>query len=181
MTVVPMAVTASRWGFAPIWEVLTNAPLRTAHAGSHQHLFVHRRAEGGAAGAGAAIDTLVSAQNINASTTVNAIDAFATTENQQSTQRPQQFALPVFTDIPWERQWWFAASGTADRHYNKLGNHRFLRFTPAAIGQFHGDTAIHRMPAANPDPDFMVYRSGTVVEQGQMIRPPNTRRRRRSV
>ena len=150
-------------GFQPIWEVLTTAQSNTPAVTS---IFSFIAALNAARPADAIlINSLVSSQNTNAGQNAgNAIDAFATTENYSPTGGAIQ-PLPVFTSVTAGTPVVVRTSGTADRHYNKLGNRRFLRFTPAASGSF---TVTLRTSNAgpNPDPDFIVYRSGTEVSRG---------------
>jgi hypothetical protein len=150
-------------GLAPIWEALTSTSIPSAHrttpAVTSIFSFVTalKAARPGQAGQ---IDTLVSAQNIVAST----INPFATTETNNPLSPPNN-ALPVFTDISVGTPVVVRTTGTADRHYNNLGNRRYLRFTPAASGTVTL-TLTTTNTAPTRDPDFLVFSSGGLVRQG---------------
>jgi hypothetical protein len=134
-------------GFGPIWQVLTG-PQRTTPSITSIFSFVSALKSAGT-GQNAAIDTLVAAQNI----TSNSINAFATTE----THSPANTLLPIFTDI---------VAGTPRTvfntddfgQYNKLGNHRFLRYVAASSGT--RTITMTSTNSNNADPDFVIYHDG---------------------
>ena len=47
-------------------------------------------------------------------------------------------------------------------HYNKLGNRRFVRFTLPSARTI--TVSLSSSNTANPDPDFLVYRNGELVQ-----------------
>ncbi len=108
----------------------------------------------------AAIDALVTAQNINAA----GIDDFASNE----TYAPYANVLPLFTNVTAGNPVVVRSVDTGGRH-NKLGNHRFLRFTPGASRPYTISVATSN-PAAEQDPDFIVWRRGTGIGGG--LAPP---------
>jgi len=138
-------------GMLPLWNVMTNAQ-RTTPAVASIFSFIDGLKAARPADA-AAINQLVAAQNIDASL----INAFATSE----THTPIPGTLPLFTDIGLGTPV-VVRSFDDGGHYNRLGNHRLLRFTPASSG-----SVTIRLTTSNPDPnadpDFMVYRAGTRV------------------
>jgi hypothetical protein len=148
-------------GFLPLWNVMTGAQ-RTTPAVTSIFSFIDALKTARPADA-VAINQLVSAQNIDASL----INPFATSE----THTPFPGTLPLFTDI---------SPGTPvvvksiddGGHYNRLGNHRLLRFTVAGTGT--GSVTI-RLTTSNPDPnadpDFVVYRAGTRVLEARSPPP----------
>ncbi len=150
-------------GLGPIWEVLTSTAPTTSHRATpavtsiFSFITALKAAQPGQA---AAIDTLVSAQNIVAST----INAFAATETTNPLTPPNN-ALPVFTDIVVGTPVVLRSTGSAERRYNKLGNRRFLRFTPASTGTVTL-TLSTTNTAPTRDPDFLVFSSGALVRQG---------------
>jgi hypothetical protein len=134
-------------GFAPMWDVLVTAQKTTQSVTSiFQFVAALRAAQPASA---ILINSLVSAQGIDAA----GLDAFATTQSSA----PFPGMLPLFAPI--------VANGTpvivrsiddGGRH-NKAGNHSFLRFTATATGNVRL-TVFTSNPAANADPDFVVYR-----------------------
>jgi hypothetical protein len=149
-------------GFGPIWQVLTG-PQRTTPAFTTVFSFVTALKSAGT-GQNAAIDTLVSAQNITSA----GMDAFATTETH-SPLTPSTNALPIYTTIT-------AGTPVVVRNvddagsYNKVGNHRFLRFVATTNG-----TVTVTLTSNNPnnaDPDFQVWRAGTLMTNNSEDPPP---------
>jgi hypothetical protein len=142
-------------GFKPIWNVLTG-PQKNTPAFTTIFSFITALKTLNA-GSAAAIDTLVGAQNINSA----GIDAFASNENHAPTDTiPQTAALPIYTTL--------SVGGTVTLRTvndggpeiqgdsgNKLGNHRFIRFT--SLGGMRTITATSTNPN-NHDVDFKVYR-----------------------
>jgi hypothetical protein len=104
----------------------------------------------------AAIDTLVAAQNINGV----GLDEFASGE----THSPLPGLVPVYANISPGTPVTLATTDDAGT-YNKVGNHRFLRFTPATSGNY-----TVKLTTSNPnsagsnsttsDPDFAIYVGG---------------------
>ena len=142
-------------GFAPIWNVLIG-PQRDTPAFTTIFSFVAalKVARPGDAGP---INTLVSAQNIDATN----IDAFATGETHVPTNLSAADVLPLYTTV--------TASGAPvvvrnidnAGTYNKLGNHRFMRFTPNINGSVN--VSLSSSNTNNADPDFWLYRSGDIL------------------
>ena len=133
---------------------------RTAeHSCVHDHLQFHYRPEDRQQQQRRAIDTLVSAQNINSA----GINAFATNEsNFPSAEVPQLAALPIYTTATVGgattilRTSNDAGPTVTDDSGNKLGNHRFIRF----MGNGGNVTITANSTSTLPhDVDFVVYRS----------------------
>jgi hypothetical protein len=142
-------------GFQPLWDVLTSTQQRNTPAVTSIFSFISALKAAQPASA-AAIDTLVVAQNITSS----GINEFATAE----INAPFPGLLPLFPTI--------AVGGSVvvrsiddGGHYNKAGNHGFLRFTPTSSG-----SVTVRVSSSNPDPlrdpDFYVFRAGVPVASG---------------
>jgi hypothetical protein len=143
-----------------IWAAMTGAH-RTTPAMATIFSFLASLKAGQPASA-AAIDNLIAAQNI----TGTGLDAFASTQ----APAPNLAPLPVYASISPGTPVILATTDDAGT-YNKVGNHRFLRFTPATSG-----TYTVKLTTSNPnsagsgattsDPDFNIYRSGTQVVEG---------------
>ncbi|HEU5138189.1 MAG TPA: PKD domain-containing protein [Steroidobacteraceae bacterium] len=141
-------------GFAPLWQVLTGAQ-RTTPALTTIFSFISAL-KVARPGDATAINTLVAAQNIDATS----IDAFGNGETHAPTNVPAAAALPLFTPI--------SVGGSVTLRNvndagisNKLGNHRFLRFTPTSSG-----IVTISLTSSNPnsaDPDFWLYEGGELV------------------
>jgi hypothetical protein len=145
-------------GFLPIWQLLTG-PQRTTPALTSVFSFVTALKQAQPAVA-AQIDARMALNNIVSPT----MDAFATTE----TSTPIANTLPMYTTLSLGVPAVVFNSGTTgppDRRYNKVGNRRFLRFTPVATGPVTVTVGTSN-PNANPDPDFIVFREGTIVALG---------------
>jgi len=145
-------------GFGPIWQVLIGEQ-RTTPAFTSLFSFVTALKVGRSAGEITAINALVNAQNVVSST----IAAFATTETNVPSPLLSADVLPVYTNI--------TVGGPAVQvrsvddeggTYNMLGNRHFLRFTPNTSGNVTA-TVTTSNAAGTADPDFVVYRSGSVV------------------
>ncbi len=115
-------------GFIPMWNILINEQRNTpAFTTIFSFITALKTANNSSA---AAIDTLVSAQNINSA----GINAFATNENNfPSPEVPQIASLPIYTTatvgpVTILRTVNDAGPNMADDSGNKLGNHRFIRF-----------------------------------------------------
>jgi hypothetical protein len=143
-------------GFTPLWNVLIGPQKNTPAFTSIFSFITALKAQN--ASSTAAIDTLVAAQNINGT----GIDAFGSNENHAPTDTiPQNAALPIYTLAtvggPQVTLHTVNDGGpmTADDSGNKLGNHRFIRFT--STGGMRTITATSTNPN-NHDVDFRVYR-----------------------
>jgi hypothetical protein len=154
---VPDANDSVTLGFIPMWNILTNEQRNTpAFTTIFSFITALKTANNGSA---AAIDTLVSAQNINSA----GINAFATNENNFPTPGvPQIAALPIYTTATVGgaatilRTVNDAGPNMVDDSGNKLGNHRFIRF----MGTGGNVTITANSTRALPhDIDFIVYRS----------------------
>jgi hypothetical protein len=157
-------------GFLPLWQVLTNAE-RTTPAATSIFSFI-TALKAAQPGDAAAIDALVAAQNIDSA----GIDAFATQETHAPTNPATQVAipniLPVYTSILRNVPVVVRSTDDAGR-YNKVGNHRFLRYTAEATGTIVV-TVTSSNPDPNADPDFVVERAGIAI--GGATNPPNGQR-----
>ncbi|HET9864667.1 MAG TPA: PKD domain-containing protein [Steroidobacteraceae bacterium] len=143
-------------GFKPIWNVLTGAQRSTTAFTTIFSFITALKAQN--AGSAAAIDSLVSAQNINSA----GIDAFGSNEDHVPADTvPQLAALPIYTTATvggppvMLRTVNDAGPDLEGDSGNKLGNHRFVRFTSA--GGMRTITATSSNPN-NHDVDFKVYR-----------------------
>jgi hypothetical protein len=108
-------------------------------------------------GESAAINTLVEAQQITAAN----IDAYGTSESHFVPGANSLATFPIYMNIsvgvgPIVIQ----TSDDLGRH-NKIGDRRFFRFTPTASGQV--TITLNSSNPNNADPDFRVYRAGTIV------------------
>ncbi len=112
-------------GFAPIWDVLTNAQ-RTTPAVTSLFSFITALKAAQPASAGL-INTLVAAQNINSA----GHRCIATNE----TFLPfAGMSLPLFASITKGGGPVTVRNIDDGGHYNKAGNHNLLRFTAASSG-----------------------------------------------
>jgi K319-like protein len=144
-------------GFIPMWTVLTGDQRNTPAFTTIFSFITALKTQNNSSAA--AIDTLVSAQNINSA----GINAFATNENNFPTPGvPQLAALPIYTTATVGgaatvlRTVNDAGPTPTDRSGNKLGNHRFIRF----MGTGNNVTITANSTSALPhDIDFIVYRS----------------------
>jgi len=155
-------------GFQPIWNVLTGAQ-RTTRAFTSIFSFVDALKDNNAANPTivAAIDTLLTAQNITPVT-----DIYGTNETHfpNPPVTPGNHALPLYTDVTLGVM---ATAVSADDAglYNTLGNHRYFKFTLAttqmitiSVTTSNGDV--------NADPDFTVWRNGARVNVNGEKPPP---------
>jgi hypothetical protein len=141
-------------GFQPLWDVLVG-PQKTTPAFTTIFSFV-TALKAARPGEAAAIDTLVAAQNIDSTT----IDAFATGETHVPATVSAADVLPLYTIITAGGGPKVVRNVNDAGTYNKLGNHRFLRFTPTT-----SNPVTITLSSSNPntaDPDFWVYQSGVV-------------------
>jgi len=139
-------------GFAPIWQVLTGVQ-RTTPALTTIFPFI-TALKAARPGDVAAINTLIAAQNI-----ATTFDEFGTGETHVPTNVASAAAVPLFTTITLGNPVTLRNVNDAGL-YNKLGNHRFLRFTPSVSGTVNITLATS---SASNDPDFLVRRSGNFV------------------
>lgn len=148
-------------GFKPMWDVLISNE-RTTPAMTSIFSFVTALKEVQASQA-AAINTLLAAQNITGS----GMDAFASTETHFPSTLPtfaMAGALPVYTT---------ATTGTPVTvrsvddagNYNKLGNHRFVRYVKSG----NASQTITVTSTAGSDPDVAIYRNGTFQGFSQAV------------
>lgn len=141
-------------GFQPLWDAMKGSH-RTTDAVTSIFSFITALKQIHPQNA-AAIDMLVTAQNINSA----GIDDFASNE----TFAPYANVLPLFTNVTLGNPVVVRTVDTGGRH-NKLGNHRFLRFDANT-----SRTVSLSVATSNPDPlqdpDFVVWRAGTPVAAG---------------
>jgi hypothetical protein len=156
-------------GFAPLWSVLTGEQ-RTTPAFTTIFSFLTALKTGRSAGELAAMNTLVSAQNIRFSD----IDAFATTETFVPVPPFVQNidVLPVYATITAGGGPVIVRNVDDAGRQNSLGARRFLRFTPASGGT-RTVTLTTSNADANADPDFTLQRAGTylMIEDDQPPQP----------
>jgi hypothetical protein len=139
-------------GFAPLWNVLVNAQ-RTTPAFTTIFPFV-TALKAARPGDVAAINTLLLAQNIDGT------DAWGAGETHVPTSVPSNAALPLYTTITRGGGAVTLRTVNDAGTDNKLGDHRFLRFTPAT--SVTANISVATTNASN-DPDFRMRRSGTLV------------------
>jgi len=145
-------------GLQPLWDVLTGTAHRNTPAVTSIFSFISAL-KAARPGDATAINNIVSPQNINAA----AIDPFGTNETWVPPNVPSLAAIPVFTTITPGVPVVLRTVDDAG-HYNKLGNRRFLRFTPVSGGSATVTLGTSNANAApSPDPDFHVFRSGVRV------------------
>ena len=134
-------------GFKPMWDVIIGEQRTTP---AFTSIFSFTTAVRAAQPAQAtAIDTLIAAQNI----TPAGLDAFGSTETHVPTPVASAAALPVYAIST-------GASVTVRSvddagHYNKLGNHRYVRYTKNGSA-----TQTVTVTTTGADPDVIVYRNG---------------------
>jgi hypothetical protein len=156
-------------GFTPIWNVLVG-PQRTTPAFTTIFSFISAL-KGLNPNSANAINTLVAAQNINSAT----IDAYGSTETNVPTPFINLEVLPVYTSAvigagTTLRTTNRGGPNTVDSSGNKLGNHRYIRFT--APGTSVTITATSNNPSANRDVDFLVYRASPFALYRVATSPP---------
>jgi hypothetical protein len=141
-------------GFAPMWSVLTGAQ-RTTPAFTTIFSFISalKTARPGDA---TAINTLLLAQNID-----SVADAFGTGETHWPTSVANAAALPLYTNITSGGGPVIVSNVDDAGNYNKLGNHRFLRFTASATGSV--TITLNSSNPSSADPDFWLLRAGTIL------------------
>ena len=142
-------------GFTPIWNVLASSQRNTPAFTTIFSFITALKAQN--SGSATAINTLVAAQNIDATS----IDIYGTSETHSPTLVPATAALPVYklatVGAPGVV---VRTSDDAGRH-NKLGDRRFVRFTLSTTKNLT-ITASSSNPNT-PDTDFRVYRNGVFV------------------
>ena len=152
-------------GFSGIWGVLTNEQKNTpAYTTIFSFITALKIQSSSNANVVNAINTLVAAQNINSAN----IDAYGSNENNFPADTiPMVAALPIYTTMTAGgpqatlRTVNDGGPGAAGDSGNKLGNHRFIRYTS------NGGNKLFTATSTNPnnhDVDFEVYR----------LRPPFT-------
>jgi hypothetical protein len=143
-------------GFAPMWSVLTNAQKNTpAFTSIFSFITALKAANPSSA---AAIDTLVAAQNI----TSVSMDAFGSTESQAPNGLPTNAVFPIY-QVATVGGGPVTVQNVNDAGlYNKIGNHRFVRFTVPG-SQVVTITVTTGNISTDADPDFRLFRNG--VEQ----------------
>jgi hypothetical protein len=143
-------------GFTPIWNVLVGTQ-RTTPAFTTIFSFI-TALKLQSPGSAAAIDTLVTAQNINSAT----MDAYGSTETNVPTPFTNIEALPIYSSAiigaPTTLRTTNRGGPTnVDSSGNKLGNHRYIRFTSPSTTVTINATSTS--PLATRDVDFLVYRA----------------------
>jgi hypothetical protein len=143
-------------GFGPIWQIMTGAQ-RTTPALTSIFSFVTALKEARPAEA-ALIDARMAMNNIVGAT----MDAFATTE----TNAPVANILPLYTTLaPGTPAVAFSTGSAGDNRYNKAGNRRFYRYSPAATGPVTISLTSSNANA-DRDPDFIVINQGNAIALG---------------
>jgi hypothetical protein len=147
-------------GFAPMWSVLTTTQKTTPAVTSIFSFISALKAAN--AGQAAAINTLILAQNIDTN-----IDAFGSAETHRPSEVTALGALPVFTNLTIGGGAVIVQSvDDTGGTYNNLGNHRFVRFDVVGATRIVTISVSSANPT-NPDPDFILYRAGSVVTSGE--------------
>jgi hypothetical protein len=146
-------------GFGPLWDVLTDEQRITPAFTSIFSFITALRAE--QAGVAAAIDSLVSVQNI----VTSGMTAFGTTENNQPSGVASAATFPLYTTATIGGPSVVLRTANDAGTINKLGNHRYVRFDVASPRNVT-ITLTTSNPSANADPDFMLWRAGALVRLG---------------
>jgi hypothetical protein len=154
-------------GFKPMWSVLVG-PQKNAPAFTTVFSFISAL-KAANSGSAPGIDALLAAQNI----TGTGIDAFGSTESHAPTPNiPSLAALPVYAvpsvgGGPIVLRTVNDGAGLQENVWNKLGTHRFIRFT--SPGGNITITANSTNASANKNVDFVVYRASPfgVVRRGE--------------
>jgi hypothetical protein len=138
-------------GFAPIFQVMnSDLPPLEPHTAIFPFVRALKERNGGSA---AAIDALVSAQNIVSAT----IDDLGSTEVNNGGAAAN---LPVYVPIMVNIAPVQVCSSTANGDYNKLGNRKFVRFNVP----FNQNLQMRAVGPVGTDPDMALYRQGFVAE-----------------
>jgi hypothetical protein len=144
-------------GFTPIWNVLTSSQRSTPAFTTIFSFITALKAQNSTSAT--AINTLVAAQNINASN----IDIYGTNETHSPTQVPASAALPVYALATVGGPAVVVKTVDDAGHHNKLGDRRFVRFT---LGTARTVTITASSSNPNtPDTDFRVFRNGAFVTE----------------
>jgi hypothetical protein len=142
-------------GFQPIWDVLISDERMTpAFTTIFSFINAVKTARPGDA---AAIDTLLAGQNIS-----SVQDAFATGETHFPSPVPQLSAIPLYTTMNGASLVLRTVNDAGT--YNKLGNHRYVRFNVASTRSVTVTASSSNPNSA--DTDFVVYKSGVIVAAG---------------
>lgn len=150
-------------GLQPIWNVLTGEQKNTpAFTTIFSFITALKTAQPGSI---TAINTLVAAQNIDAAN----IDAFATNETHfpssgSPTVAPAA-ALPLFTTTTIGGAAKVLRNVNDAGNYNKLGNHRFVRFNVPSTRNV--TISLATTNATDNDPDFLIFRAGDFIDSGE--------------
>lgn len=140
-------------GFAPLWDVLINdqrtTPAFTSIFSFTTALHAAQPTQDNA------IDALIASQNITAGT----IDALGSTETHVPAPVASTAALPLYTSVTAGTPVTVRSVDDAG-HYNRLGNHRYLRYVKSGSG-----TQAVTLTSTGPDPDALVYRNGNFALQ----------------
>ena len=160
----PDANDTLNMGFQPMWNVLVG-PQRTTPAFTSLFSFISALKTANA-GSAPAIDTLVTAQNTTA-----IADIWGAGESHVPAPVPSAAALPLYTNYgnvggPAVTMFSVDDAGT----YNKLGNHRFVRFNVATRANVTVTAT-----SSNPnqaDTDFLVWHNGELVAIGFDVDTP---------
>lgn len=146
-------------GFGPIWDVLVGAQKNTpAFTTIFSFISALKAAQPGSAGA---IDTLVAAQNIDTAS----MDAFGMGETHFPSTVAQAAALPLYTTASIGGGPVVLRNVDDAGNYNKLGNHRYVRFNVPSTRTVTITLATSN--AADNDPDFTLWRAGSFIDSGQ--------------
>lgn len=140
-------------GFQPIWSVLVGEQ-RTTPAMTSIFPFITSLKAAQPSHAGA-IDTLVGAQNI----TTAGMDIYGSTETRVPSPVQNAGAVPIYATITAGTQVSVLSVDDAG-NYNKLGNHRFVRYDKTTNA---AQTVTLTNAAVNSDPDVIVYRNGSFL------------------
>jgi hypothetical protein len=152
-------------GFRPIWDVMV-APERNTPAFTTIFSFMTalKNQNGGAA---AAVNTLMTAQNIDAAT----MDIYGSSETHVPSTVPGAAALPIYSVATVGGAALVLRTVDDAGHYNRLGNRRYVRFTLNTTRTVT-ITASSSNPNT-PDTDFRVFRNGLFVTEAGAPPAPN--------
>jgi hypothetical protein len=143
-------------GFGPIWNVLIGPQEATPAFTTIFSFVTALKAQNPTRVA--EIDTLVTAQNIDATS----IDAFGSAETHFPTSVPMAAALPLYTTATIGGPAVVLRNVNDAGRHNKLGNRRFIRFTVPTTRTIN-ITASSSNTSTDEDTDFRVFRNGIFV------------------
>ena len=144
-------VDAVALGFAPIFQVMSaDFPTLEPHTAIFPFVALLKSRNPGSA---TAIDTLVSAQNMQSAT----IDELGSTETNAGGAAAN---LPVYVPITVGGPAVQVCSSTANGDYNKLGNRKFLRFNVPFDRQITMRANV--VGVTGRDPDLVLHRQGLI-------------------